>query len=132
MMNKRLAEIAERVAKATPGPWEIAGCDGQLIGVNGPNGFNHDLGPIHGQLQVHGMNDADFIASAREDVPWLLAEIERLNQIAVQSKAFIDAIDDGMGCGDNLMCIEEYPCDECPVVKLRELLSERRAMVSEV
>lgn len=52
----RLGEIRERVAAATEGPWE------------------------HGdrQFTAGDQADAEFIAHAREDVPWLLAEVERL------------------------------------------------------
>ncbi len=72
----RLEEIAARVAAATPGPWKpfadtknklwnrvgcVAAKDGRLPIAGGTNG-----------------GDAAFIAAARDDVPFLLAVVERL------------------------------------------------------
>jgi len=74
--EKRIAGIRERCGQATPGPWEvneaeigrgrticliekqIVGNDGKTIGATSEN--------------------TDFIAHAREDVPYLLDEIEYL------------------------------------------------------
>ena len=54
-MTDRLEEIRSRAEAATPGPWEI------------------------GVTYNHGRN-ATFIAHAREDIPYLLAEVERLQK----------------------------------------------------
>lgn len=75
MMQKELDAIRERAEKATPGPWWLGGND-----VDGP-----DTG--YGELRVATISNtarreqkanAEFIAHAREDIPRLLAEIERL------------------------------------------------------
>lgn len=74
MINaEQLNTIKERAAKATPGPWRSAG----LYGVRTQNAeaFSIPLRP----------EDATFIAHAREDVPALVAEVERL-QISDASK----------------------------------------------
>lgn len=86
-MTERLAQIRQRCEAATPGPW---GYDGQHDEITAdspdakdywlivsqcrtaPNtaprdGFGHQYSP-----------DFAFIAAARDDVPYLLAEIERL------------------------------------------------------
>lgn len=67
MINaEKLNAIKERAAKATPGPWRSAG----LYGVRTQNdeALSIPLRP----------SDATFIAHAREDVPVLVAEVERL------------------------------------------------------
>jgi hypothetical protein len=78
MDAERLAAIRARVEQATPGPWHA------YIGVNtGLWVVDQVLGPIvcsnlgPDRNRYSGPN-ADFIASAREDVPDLLAEVERL------------------------------------------------------
>lgn len=76
-MNKRLTNeqieaIRKRAEAATEGPWRI--------GKQSPNGLNN-IGTMGGLLTAQTLNEADaeFIAHAREDVPALLAEIDRLN-----------------------------------------------------
>ncbi|WP_313150744.1 hypothetical protein [Lysinibacillus capsici] len=70
MINQeQLNAIKERVAKATPGPWEY---DEDERGIWNKGGFNY-LGTV---TLLH--NSAEFIAHAREDVPALVAEVEYL------------------------------------------------------
>jgi len=70
MMNQeQLNAIKERVAKATPGPWEY---DEEERGIWNKGGFNY-LGTV-----TLSHNSAEFIAHAREDVPALVAEVEYL------------------------------------------------------
>ena len=67
MINaEQLNAIKERAAKATPGPWYH-------------NRHNEITTPNGARLAqtVTGL-DAEFIATAREDVPALVAEVERL------------------------------------------------------
>ena len=72
MNAQQLEEIKERVAKATPGEWDVfddiwvAQGDGLTIGEN------------IAKCEVEA--DADFIAHARQDVPELVAEVERLRE----------------------------------------------------
>jgi len=76
---KREQEIRARDAAATPGPWS----------ANEPTGFVVDptgqpLAIFGGGLQDRA--DAAFIAHAREDVPTLLAEIERLRSLVANAR----------------------------------------------
>lgn len=76
MLTKaELAEIAERCEKATRGKWKFVpikdSLDYFIVGDNGNEAVANG---------VFMLNDAAFIASCREDVPKLLAEIERLNK----------------------------------------------------
>lgn len=79
----RLSEIRARCDAATPGPWDIGGIRKNLIQtanapfcevctVRGGSSFQE----IDGQQK----SNAAFIAHAREDIPYLLSEIERLKQ----------------------------------------------------
>ncbi|MGY1579204.1 hypothetical protein [Streptomyces sp. MN13] len=79
LTDARLAEITARVEAATPGPWRT---DGWEI-YQGGEGEAPDLMKWIGETcrvddYDGSRNDADFIAHAREDVPALLAEVQRL------------------------------------------------------
>jgi hypothetical protein len=85
MTKDELDAIRARVAAATPGPWEAgtAFCCPDCGWVDGPK---RTVCPVYeGAKRTHTLdaNDAEFIASAREDVPALLAEVERLREAAV-------------------------------------------------
>ncbi|GEM_PF-2276756 len=86
MMNKeQLNAIKERVAKATPGEWfydsytvctdEIFDGDGGLIET-----VTIDYADRHGDVHSKEETDAQFVAHARQDVPALIAEVERLRE----------------------------------------------------
>jgi len=61
LTNEQLAEIKARCDKATPGPWIDE----------------------HGFIrQIEGKADLLFIANARTDIPALVAEVERLREVA--------------------------------------------------
>lgn len=68
----KLEEIRQRADAATEGPWRI--------GKQSPNGLNN-IGTIGGLLiaQTTNEDDAKYIAHARQDIPWLISEIDRLN-----------------------------------------------------
>ena len=76
---ERLREIKERCERATPGPWWVDGDPGYA------ERSRASLGKIDGVLiwgppgeTVGGeAANAQFVAHAREDVPLLVAEIER-------------------------------------------------------
>jgi len=97
-MADRLAEIREREAKATAGPWasvvfpEAAGSGFPPHGdVIGPPMVTLD------RSVKFTIDDADFISHAREDIPWLIAENERLRnelQIALQANIPVSEPDD--------------------------------------
>lgn len=74
MKSEELQAIKERADKATGTQWKV--------GMASPNGVQN-VGTVQGLMtaQVLKINDAEFIAHAREDVPALIAEIERLNEV---------------------------------------------------
>jgi hypothetical protein len=77
--TKRLAEIQARADKATKGPWAV---NGLTVIASGDGELEHladyeTLGDTEEDFDQM-LADADFSASAREDVPWLLAEVARL------------------------------------------------------
>ena len=73
--DARLAEIRERLERSTPGPWEWC---------PNPNGSLHcgefrASSPYNGFLLVAALtnwNDGDLMASAPEDIRWLLDQLE--------------------------------------------------------
>ena len=80
MTEERLLAIKARAEAATPGPFKVF-----YRALDFPSAFYESLW-AEGQKEVicavsHGKNDradAEFLAHAREDVPTLLAEVERL------------------------------------------------------
>ena len=82
----RIAEIRARLEAATPGPWEAV----KWEDYDHMNGYveTWDVeGPDH-DGDGNGQQDAEFIAHARDDVPFLLAEIERLSTALAERDAF--------------------------------------------
>lgn len=85
MNQEQLSAIKERVAKATPGPWLVApekcGPEGQ--GVYESDGFGCicEVGDPYPRGSNRPQENMEFIANAREDVPALVAEVERLREV---------------------------------------------------
>lgn len=80
-MNERIEAIRERTEKATEGPW-YAGTEYEQS-RRGNFVASKENGHIVVAEQdytdcVLETEDAEFIANAREDIPYLLSEIERL------------------------------------------------------
>lgn len=69
-MNQRIGEIRARCEAATPGPWKQYN-DWEVITPSKIQSVAHTFNP-------NANNDAEFIAHVREDVPYLLSEVERL------------------------------------------------------
>ena len=67
LSEKEIEAIRKRAEMATEGPWQKDGA----IDIHSPNGT--EVAAAWG-----GYADQEFIAHAREDIPKLLAEIERL------------------------------------------------------
>ena len=91
MTEEQLQEIKERVAKATPGPWKWENYGAEydfettmpsLNGVNNKEIMNFGDGEQYYPTEGTPPDEADagFIAHAREDVPALIAEVERLRK----------------------------------------------------
>lgn len=99
-----LAPIRDRVQKATPGPWIVEPSSRPTIHTAADTGSGYfgqnsllgmwKYGAEWGQ-PFDNMDDADFIAHARDDVPALLAEVDRLQTLAKnqadQAKSLSDA-----------------------------------------
>jgi hypothetical protein len=91
--DEDLAEIARRADAATPAPWYswVEGRDGvageSFIQTGGSSdGDSPDIYVTHsfrkGSASMPAnANDLDFIAAAREDVPRLVAEVQRLRRL---------------------------------------------------
>jgi hypothetical protein len=80
MTDEELREIKARAEAATPGPWIThEPLKAKIIAVKREKAFDYIC-----SLQVSNCpnfrNDAEFIAHAREDVPNLIAEVERLRK----------------------------------------------------
>lgn len=80
MKEEQLHQIKERVNKATEGPW---GFDkGKKERMDRRPAVIEVFVPEHNEWFINGdisnLEDAEFIAHAREDVPNLVSEIERL------------------------------------------------------
>lgn len=97
MNAEQLQAIKDRVKKATLGPWDFE----RGIKERGDRRpavieyFDYDYGEwfIHGDIS--NLNDAEFIAHAREDIPQLVAEVERCHvEIADREQSHIDLYND--------------------------------------
>lgn len=81
---QRIQEIEERIALATAGPWKsiVEGRD-QLSGSS----FICTAGD---DIDFYGVSeqDQDFMAAARQDIPYLIAEIKRLLALSSQPVSF--------------------------------------------
>jgi hypothetical protein len=77
LTGRRLQAIKERAARATPGPWEC-----QVKGVNttieAQDGKKWIAQAVLGTYGIGNVREnAAFIAHTREDIPILVAEVER-------------------------------------------------------
>ena len=71
MNQEQLNAMKERAAKVTPGPWEC-----RYLGHSRPQ--YSVMNETEYVAHIYDVNDAEFIAFAREDVPALVSEVERL------------------------------------------------------
>lgn len=84
---ERIDEIQARCDAATPGPWEYFdnGFDGEIRSTTGTSRFagapENICGGEPGEGRIDDGPDAQFIAHSREDIPYLLAEVKRLNAV---------------------------------------------------
>src|SRR5690625_2497077 len=80
--NEELTAIRERAEKATAKPWSVVTDElgGQAMTVI--DGDNWDVI----RRPYVGKDNAIFIANARQDIPKLLAEIDRLNRLYCELK----------------------------------------------
>lgn len=86
MTTERLEEIKRREQAASKGPWARDKSDhtGSQVIARG----NHVIGWHHRhgrQIDSQVVNDWEFMAHARQDVPDLVAEVERLKKVLDQA-----------------------------------------------
>lgn len=116
----RLAEIRERVEKATKGPWRLLhdfegaknpACDCAQVwtGSNDswPVAFCDTQHEGEGYTRAQQMTNATFIAHARADIPWLLARIEELERTRAESDAVVAVIFHAAG-GDEQAVLRKH------------------------
>lgn len=87
-----LDAIRRRVSAATPGAWKTGnrfgtGTLGSAVAV-----ISGNLPPLELDPRRNGRNDAAFIAHARQDVPALLAEVDRRPDITPREAAALDRL----------------------------------------
>jgi hypothetical protein len=88
--DEELAAIKERTEQATPGPW--TNHEEEVVGQEVVDPAGRTLVDVRGD---HEEADAEFIAHAREDVPALLAEIERLRALLHEVADYEDDLTTG-------------------------------------
>lgn len=69
-MTDRMEKIRKRWEATTPGKWELEVA--RYVSVYAPTEYKI--------CSLLSEPDAEFIVNAREDIPWLLAELERLKE----------------------------------------------------
>jgi hypothetical protein len=73
MNQEKLNEIKKREEAATPGPWGVAKYSWSVVDHR-----NVIVSQVFGTSLSRRSADEEFIAHAREDIPELVAEVERL------------------------------------------------------
>ena len=103
--EKRIAEIKKRVAEAAPGPWRIyeefdnyaSGSDEPPFciarGMQGADGKGLNKGE---DIECFDRVDAEFMALAREDVPFLLAQLAAEREMREKAEAEVADIPDAL------------------------------------
>ena len=83
--------IEQRANAATPGPWAIYRDETwMVVSIDATNGA---VVAPEGDNLILSVTDAEFIAAARTDIPALIAEIRRLEQLYLESLRLVgDAI----------------------------------------
>lgn len=101
-VKKRIAEIEKRVAECTPATWVMEVTDeGDLVLVlppppEGKFGSSIYMGDME-QVDRFDLADAEFIANARQDIPWLLQRIEELENAAYEAVGVISHSEERKG-----------------------------------
>ncbi len=101
MTPEQLAEIAARLAAATPGPWyrkEMNGYTDDYVETSHPDYQTKphgqhiaDVGYAAGHPKQNFSNNAEFIAHAPTDIAALIAEFKRLCKFETDALPILDA-----------------------------------------
>jgi hypothetical protein len=81
LSEQQFAAILQREAAATPGPWVL---NDDFAEIKAP--ASHDTIADYWE-PTHASRNGEFIANAREDIPVLLAEVERLTALVADMHA---------------------------------------------
>lgn len=96
MKREELDEIRKRADKATPGPWYYTkwhvATEPDITGGYPPNPASICETADGEYIENYNQADAEFIANARQDVPALLAEVERLQHFEWALQFALDEI----------------------------------------
>jgi hypothetical protein len=85
--DEQLDAISERATAASPGPWIVEDAPDLNRWVTSDHGT---LEANFGYIGNGNRDDAQFVAHAREDIPLLLAEVDRLRAVEKAAYAFAD------------------------------------------
>jgi len=139
----RLDEIKARADVATPGPWHAwdRGIGWEVHkGEECAPGCGRSCDALNGEFrETFTRADAEFIAAAREDVPWLVSEVERLTaerDALAQIKRHIDEVRDGTGWTVQIYGVLLQQCDQygktIDTRRAERLTAERDALAAQV
>ena len=101
MTQERLDAIQARVDGATGGPWGCYG-DGAHEVFDAGEYSDGDRGEVVAAV-IDKLSDAVFIAEAREDIPALLAEVERLRALITVDEAMVERAKRAFGAATCLL-----------------------------
>ena len=76
---RRIEEIKARAAKATPGPWRA---DGQFVRPVHDSPQYVECGHLEKSWTEETFANAQFVAHARQDIPWLCRLVRKLLTVA--------------------------------------------------
>ena len=115
MSNEEKAEIQERCDNASPAPWHVLylNCPNRaVIESEGRRMYANEYTVFSAHEYEGYKEDAEFIAHARQDIPRLLDENERLTSELAQAKKERDealrwVIDKCANCANNTTCNHE-------------------------
>lgn len=103
MTEERIAKIRAREKAATQGPWREECVIGRRKEIETFHTIRDKDGAIVDVLPILAYHDAAFIAHAREDIPALLDEVERLRAENARQKDVISFLGDA---AKGLVCDE--------------------------
>ena len=151
--EERCAEIEGRIGKTKPGPWTVQGpydripkddSEREEKGDWIEDGYNVDGIDSYGDYECGLMTKAtaEFIAHARDDLPWAIAEIRRLRQWVhdLQAGMYINCVYCGHRYGPDdqvpatmAQALKEHVerCPEHPMAALREERDRLRTAMEE-
>lgn len=87
--SERLDAIEARANAATAGPW-MPLMSWELIVTDSQDGMLHVVRTVD---EFDRQENAEFIAAARTDIPWLLAELRKAQQIRLALRQLVELKD---------------------------------------